>query len=96
MKTVSTKMTLVRFEREEDGSSLKKFKVEHRSADTILDQCLTIEKDCYGRVRPSVSIDDFPIYYNEQEAVLKYADWLERLGIAIRREAKRSLKQGIK
>lgn len=92
MKTVSTRMTLVRFEREEDGSSLKKFKVEHQSADTILDQHLTIEKDCHGRVRPSVNIEEFPIYYNEQEAVLKYADWLERLGIAIRREAKRSLK----
>ena len=92
MKTVRTRMTLCRYEREEDGSSLKKFKVEHESADTILEQYLTIEKDCYGRVKPSISIDDFPIYHDEQEAVLKYADWLERLGIAIRREAKRSIK----
>ena len=36
-------------------------------------------------------MDDFPRFDNETEAVLKYADWLERLGIALRREAKRQL-----
>ncbi len=37
----------------------------------------------------------FPRLETETEALLKYADWLERMGIAIRREARRAIKRGV-
>ncbi|MBX6951859.1 hypothetical protein EX227_23070 [Providencia rettgeri] len=43
----------------------------------------------------SLNLDDFSRLETEIEALLKYADWLERMGIAIRREAKRAIKRGV-
>ncbi|EMI4428834.1 hypothetical protein V6478_002232 [Providencia rettgeri] len=61
----------------------------------MLEQDLTVKTDDCGRVEVDMSIDDFPSMDNEIEAILKYADWLERMGIAIRREAKRAIKRGV-
>ncbi|WP_254879786.1 hypothetical protein [Providencia rettgeri] len=94
MKTKQTKMKLTLF-RLGDDFKLKKFKVTHHNGETILEQDLTVKTDDCGRVEVDMSIDDFPSIDNEIEAILKYADWLERMGIAIRREAKRAIKRGV-
>lgn len=93
MKTKQTKMQLTLF-RLEDDCKLKRFKVTHHNGDAILEQDLTLKKDKLGRFEVDISTDDFPRIENELEAILKYADWLERMGIAIRREAKRAIKRG--
>lgn len=93
MKTKQTKMKLTRYDLEDDYK-LKRFKVTHHNGDTILEQDLTVKTDKFGRVEVGVTTDDFPSIGNELEAMLKYADWLERMGIAIRREAKRAIKRG--
>lgn len=41
-------------------------------------------------------MDGFPKLNDETEALLKYANWLERLGQSIRREAKHAVKRGVK
>lgn len=87
-------MKLTRYELEGDYK-LKRFKVTHDNGDTILEQDLTVKTDEFGRVEVDVSTDDFPSIGNELEVMLKYADWLERMGIAIRREAKRAIKRGV-
>lgn len=94
MKTKQTKMKLELYKLEKD-CRLKRFKVTHHNGDTILEQDLTVKKDKFGRFEVDISTDDFPRIDNELEAMLKYADWLERMGIAIRREAKRAIKRGV-
>ncbi|MEY0231923.1 hypothetical protein [Providencia manganoxydans] len=94
MKTKQTKMRLEFYKLEEE-CRLKRFKVTHHNGDTILEQDLTVKKDKFGRFEVDISSDDFPRIDNELEAILKYADWLERMGIAIRREAKRAIKRGV-
>lgn len=95
MKTARSNMELVKYDKEEN-QVLKKYKIMHQNDETILEQTLTVARDNFGRYKLSIEIDDFPIFYNETEAVLKYADWLERLGVALRREAKESIKRGVK
>lgn len=94
MKTKQTKMKLELYKLEKD-CRLKRFKVTHHNGDTSLEQDLTVKKDKFGRFEVDISTDDFPRIDNELEALLKYADWLERMGIAIRREAKRAIKRGV-
>ncbi|MFW0927218.1 MULTISPECIES: hypothetical protein [Providencia] len=94
MKTKQTKMKLTLFKLEDDYR-LKRFEVTHNNGDTSLKQDLTVKKDKFGRLEVDISTDDFPRIDNELEAILKYADWLERMGIAIRREAKRAIKRGV-
>ncbi|HHR6096638.1 TPA: hypothetical protein ACS781_003847 [Providencia alcalifaciens] len=94
MKTKQTKMKLELYKLEKD-CRLKRFKVTHHNGDTILEQDLTVKKDKFGRFEVDISTNDFPRIDNELEAMLKYADWLERMGIAIRREAKRAIKRGV-
>ncbi|MEX9949026.1 hypothetical protein AB7X11_10985 [Providencia alcalifaciens] len=94
MKTKQTKMKLELYKLEKD-CRLKRFKVTHHNGDTSLEQDLTVKKDKFGRFEVDISTDDFPRIDNELEAILKYADWLERMGIAIRREAKRAIKRGV-
>ncbi|MEY1539848.1 hypothetical protein AB7Z49_01365 [Providencia rettgeri] len=73
----------------------KYMKLNTKIKKTILDQKLTVEKTEFGRINIDIAMDDFPKIDNEQDAILKYGDWLERLGIAIRREAKRAIKRGV-
>lgn len=94
MKTKQTKMKLELYKLEKD-CRLKRFKVTHHNGVTTLEQDLTVKKDKFGRFEVDISTDDFPHIDNELEAILKYADWLERMGIAIRREAKRAIKRGV-
>lgn len=94
MKTKQTKMKLELYKLDKN-CKLKRFKVTHHNGDTVLEQDLTVKTDEFGRVEVDISTDDFPRIGNELEAMLKYADWLERMGIAIRREAKRAIKRGV-
>lgn len=48
-----------------------------------LEQYVTMETDRYGKSTPKVCLDDFPAGLTEREAMLKLADWLHRLGVAI-------------
>lgn len=50
---------------------------------TTLEQKLTVENDDFGRFKPLVELADFPEGLSEREAMLKLADWLHRLGVAI-------------
>ncbi|WP_140183027.1 hypothetical protein [Providencia stuartii] len=94
-KTKRTSMRLMSFSRENSGKTIKVYEVKHENQKTILDQKLTVEKTEFGRINIDIAMDDFPKIDNEQDAILKYGDWLERLGIAIRREAKRAMKRGV-
>ncbi|MBQ0314781.1 hypothetical protein [Providencia rettgeri] len=94
MKTKQTKMKLTLF-RLEDNYKLKRFKVAHHNGHTTVEQDLTVRTDEFGRVELDLDLNDFPRIDNELDAMLKYADWLERMGIAIRREAKRAIKRGV-
>ncbi|EPF4713928.1 hypothetical protein I5F94_02250 [Proteus mirabilis] len=95
MKSKRTSMRLVNFSRENSGRMDKVYEVKHENQKTILEQKLTIKRDVFGRFSVDVAMDDFPRIDNELDAILKYADWLERMGIAIRREAKRAIKRGV-
>lgn len=88
-------MQLTLFKLEED-CKLKRFKVTHNNGKTNLEQDLTVKTNQFGNVEIDIDFSHFPRIDNELEAMLKYADWLERMGIAIRREAKRAIKRGIK
>ncbi|HHN8340767.1 hypothetical protein [Morganella morganii] len=96
MKTKQTKMELIHYEKGKDKKS-KKYMVSHDNGKTKLEQELTVTCDLFVSrgLKVEIAMDDFPRFDNETEAVLKYADWLERLGIALRREAKRAIKRGI-
>lgn len=54
-----------------------------RVRNTVLEQNLTVEMDNYGGFKPTISLDDFPRGLSEREAMLKLAEWLQRLSIAI-------------
>ena len=54
-----------------------------RVRNTVLEQNLTVEMDNCGGFKPTISLDDFPRGLSEREAMLKLAEWLQRLSIAI-------------
>lgn len=94
-KTNKSSMRLVNFSRENSGRMDKVYEVRHENQKTILEQKLTIKRDEWGIFSVDVAMDDFPRIDKELDAMLKYADWLERMGIAIRREARRAIKRGV-
>ncbi|EDW9473891.1 hypothetical protein IGG09_004609 [Escherichia coli] len=54
-----------------------------RVRNTVLEQNLTVEMDNFGNFKPTIALDDFPRGLSEREAMLKLAEWLQRLSIAI-------------
>jgi len=50
---------------------------------TVLEQSLTIERDNSGAFKPTVELKDFPRGLSDRESMLKLADWLHRLSVAI-------------
>ncbi|EFB5235040.1 hypothetical protein ACVU8K_004126 [Shigella sonnei] len=54
-----------------------------RVRNTVLEQNLTVEMDNFGNFKPTISLDDFPRGLGEREAMLKLAEWLQRLSIVI-------------
>ena len=71
--------------------------VRHDNGKTELEQELSVTCELFFSrgFKVEIAMGDFPRFDSETDAVLKYADWLERLGIALRREAKKSIKRGI-
>lgn len=59
--------------------------IRHNSViqQTIMEQEITIERDMFGNFKPVVALDDFPAGLSDRESMLKLADWLHRLGVAI-------------
>lgn len=53
------------------------------SQQTVLEQFLTIERDSFGRFTPTIELKDFPRGLSDRESMLKLADWLQRLSVAI-------------
>ena len=54
-----------------------------RVRNTVLEQNLTVEMDNFGDFKPTRALDDFPRGLSEREAMLKLAEWLQRLSIVI-------------
>lgn len=54
-----------------------------RAQQTVLEQFLTVERDSFGRFNPAIELKDFPEGLSDRESMLKLADWLHRLGVAI-------------
>lgn len=59
--------------------------VRHNSCiqQTVLEQFLTVDRDSFGRFMPTIELKDFPEGLCDRESMLKLADWLHRLGVAI-------------
>lgn len=68
-----------------ERTSKSVYLIRHNSVvqQTALEQEVTIESDAYGSFKPIVALDDFPRGLSERESMLKLADWLHRLGVAI-------------
>lgn len=67
------------------GEKFEKYHVEHTSFYTklTLEQNVTVHTDRYGHRKLDVALDDFPQGLSDRETMLKLADWLHRLGVAI-------------
>ena len=67
------------------GKTQSVFLIRHSSSvqQTVLEQKVTIERSSYGAFKPTVALDDFPQGLSDRESMLKLADWLHRLGVAI-------------
>ena len=79
-------MTLVEYRYDPKArEKSSKYLVRHTSSlsGTVLEQYITVERDCYGTFKPVVALDDFPRGLSDRESMLKLADWLHRLSVAI-------------
>lgn len=77
-------LTSYRYDYQEKNSQ-SVYLVRHysRIQQTVLEQFLTVERDSFGRFIPSIELKDFPGGLSYRESMLKLADWLHRLGVAI-------------
>lgn len=68
-----------------EGGTRSVYLVRHNSSiwKTTLEQSITVERDCFGSFRPTISLTDFPRGLSERESMLKLADWLHRLGVSL-------------
>lgn len=83
-KTITTEVELVSYVKERStGKSEARYYVKHSNQQTALEQGMTINRDVYGNYDACVVITDFPPQKSPEEAALKLADWLKRLGESI-------------
>ncbi|HEM8068046.1 TPA: hypothetical protein U2M10_000683 [Klebsiella aerogenes] len=77
-------LTSYRYDYQEKNSQ-SVYLVRHNSRiqQTVLEQFLTVERDSFGRFIPTIELKDFPEGLSDRESMLKLADWLHRLGVAI-------------
>lgn len=77
-------LTSYRYDYQEKNSQ-SVYLVRHNSRiqQTVLEQFLTVERDSFGRFTPTIELKDFPSGLSDRESMLKLADWLHRLGVAI-------------
>lgn len=68
-----------------EGGTKSVYLLHHSSRvqKTVLEQNLTIERDNFGAFKPTVELKDFPRGLSDRESMLKLADWLHRLSVAI-------------
>ncbi|EBP4001072.1 hypothetical protein S301_21010 [Salmonella enterica subsp. enterica] len=81
-----SQMILIAYEYDpETKKSQSVYLLRHHSKvkKTTLEQKLTVKNDAFGRFKPFVELEDFPKGLSEREAMLKLADWLHRLSVAI-------------
>lgn len=82
-------VTLVEYKYDPEArEKVSKYLVRHTSSfrGTTLEQYVTVERDRYGAFKPVVALNDFPSGMSDRESMLKLADWLHRLGVAIEDE----------
>ncbi|MBJ9631515.1 hypothetical protein I5532_02410 [Citrobacter freundii] len=90
-KTVTTEVELVSYVKERStGNSEASYYVKHSNQQTVLEQGMTINRDGYGNYDASIVITDFPPQKSPEEAALKLADWLKRLGESIEANFKKA------
>ncbi|CAM6571772.1 Phage tail protein [Leclercia adecarboxylata] len=83
-KTITTEVELVSYVKERStGTSEARYYVKHSDQKTVLEQSMAINRDGYGNYDASILITDFPPQKSPEEAALKLADWLKRLGESI-------------
>lgn len=76
----------------EDNINLEKyiFTISHENSKSTLEQDIGLIKDEFGNYTPNILIEGFDFEFkNSKDAMIKYADWLMRLGVALKVEAKR-------
>ncbi|ECJ2286067.1 hypothetical protein FNN61_09035 [Salmonella enterica subsp. diarizonae] len=81
-----SQMILTAYEYDPDSKKSKSvYLLRHYSKvkKTTLEQKLTVKNDAFGRFKPLIELEDFPEGLSEREAMLKLADWLHRLSVAI-------------
>lgn len=82
----SNQVTLTEYKLDVKGGNTRSvYLVRHSSKiwKTTLEQNIIVERDNYGRFKPTISLDDFPAQLSERESMLKLADWLHRLSVSI-------------
>lgn len=83
---MSSKVTLLKYihdPKEKTWSST--YLVSHTSSTklTTLEQKITFDETAFGASIQAIELDGFPTGMGEQEAMLKLADWLHRMSVAI-------------
>ncbi|EPC3470021.1 hypothetical protein ACRZCP_002196 [Enterobacter asburiae] len=83
-KTITTEVELVSYVKERStGTSEARYYVKHSNQQTVLEQGLAISRDAFGNYDACIVITEFPPQKSPEEAALKLADWLKRLGESI-------------
>lgn len=83
-KSITTEVDLVSYVKERStGNSEARYYVKHSNQQTVLEQGMVINRDDFGNHQASIIITDFPGQKTPEEAALKLADWLKRLGESI-------------
>lgn len=83
---MSSKVTLLKYihdPKERTWSST--YLVSHTSSTkrTTLEQKITLNATAYGSSIQALELDGFPTNMEEREGMLKLADWLHRMSVAI-------------
>ncbi|HDR2874380.1 TPA: hypothetical protein QCK10_001503 [Enterobacter roggenkampii] len=90
-KIITTEVELISYVKERStGSSESRYYVKHSNQQTVLEQGMVINRDGFGNHQASIIITDFPGQKTPEEAALKLADWLKRLGESIEANFKKA------
>ncbi|MFP1749207.1 hypothetical protein [Lonsdalea quercina] len=83
---MSGKVTLVKYIHDPEKRTWSStYLVSHtsRRLRTTLEQHVTFNANAYGSSIPAIEMDEFPTDLEEREAMLKLADWLQRIAVAL-------------
>lgn len=89
---MDTKLKLKKYELVNDSDSNIKeisiFEISHNNLKTTVSQDITLRKDVYGKYSCSVNLEDIVDRDTAMDALLKQAEWFERLSIALKEQLK--------